>query len=141
MTQNTLSGSNSVEEIKKEIDLINNFSMDFYAKNNTIISKMNSVMLRLDQIITDEKKNDTHLQTLKDKVSDSELNRTMVTMFEYKESIDKKSTEYTSLIENNKRLIHEISETIKNNESVIRTISEIVKSLEDSTTSLERKLL
>lgn len=141
MTQNTLSGSNSVEEIKKEIDLINNFSMDFYAKNNTIISKMNSVMLRLDQIITDEKKNDTHLQTLKDKVSDSEFNRTMVTMFEYKESIDKKSTEYTSLIENNKRLIHEISETIKNNESVIRTISEIVKSLEDSTTSLERKIL
>lgn len=134
------SENSSVEDIRKDIDLINSFSADFFSKNNAIIDKMNNVMNKLNQIIATEKQNETYLNNLKNKVSDSELNNIMKTLLTYRNNIDSKSVEYTTLIEQNKKVIQEISMSIRNNDTLIKTVSDLVNNLDDTTTKIENKI-
>lgn len=130
----------SMEEIKKDIDLINSFSTDFYTKNNQIIGKINSVMSKLDTIISEEKQNETYLRNLQQKVTDSELNNILKTFLTYKQDIENKNTEYNKLIENNKQFINDISKSLRDNDTIIKTVYDTVKSIEDTTTNIEAKL-
>lgn len=141
MASGMILDNGNIEDIKTEIEAINRFSVDFYAKNVALKTRVGNMMQKLDQIIEEESKNDTHLQVLMRNVSETELESTMNSMLEYKKNIETKSLQCSQVIEKNKSVIHEIAETIKKNKTAISSISEIVKSLEDSTSQLESKLI
>lgn len=130
----------TIEEIKKDIDLINSFSSDFYSKNNNVILKIGTIVSKLDAIIAEEQQNERYLKNLQSKVSNDELNNTLKSFLKLREDIEKKSNDYNYLIENNKKLISEISTSIKNNDVLVQNINQTVKNIEETTFNIESKL-
>ena len=63
----------AIENLKKDIDLINNFSAEFFNKTNIISSKINNTLQKMDSIIHEEKQNEVYLTNLEKKVATEEL--------------------------------------------------------------------
>lgn len=130
----------NLDDIKRDIDLINKFSLEFYNKNNQIIKQVQSIMTKLDTVIAEEKQNEIYLINLQQKVADNELNNVFLSFSALKDTIETKNKEYDSLIQNNKKIIFDISNTIRKNEGLINNVNDIVQKIEQSTSSIDNKL-
>lgn len=130
----------AIENLKKDIDLINNFSSDFFNKTNVISTKINSTLQKMNAIINEEKQNDVYLTNLEKKVATEELNKILDALQNYKATLSTKYDEYNTLIENNGNKIANISAAIRNNKNLIENVYTLVGSLQETTTSIETKI-
>lgn len=130
----------SVDDIKKDIETINNFSIEFYNKQSVVIARINDLVKKLDNIIADEEKNSAYLNSLSSKVQQSELENSMKALLQYKNIIDAKNKEYLNVINNNKKMIYDISSTLKNNDAMLQNIRNVLKELEEKSQDLANKI-
>lgn len=130
----------ALENLKKDIDLINNFSSEFFNKTNMISSKITTTLQKMDSIINEEKQNDVYLTNLEKKVATQEIKSILGALQNYKEVLGKKYTEYNSLIESNGQKITAISNTIRNNKELIENVYKLVGSLQDTTADIENRI-
>jgi len=129
-----------IENLKKDIDLINGFTSDFFNKTNSISSKISTTLQKIDNIINDEKQNELYLNNLEKKVATQELTAIQTALQNYKETLTKKYAEYNSLIENNSQKISNVSNTIRNNKELIDNVYQLMSSLNDTTATIESKI-
>ena len=129
-----------IENLKKDIDLINSFTSDFFNKTNSISSKISTTLQKMDNIINDEKQNEVYLNNLEKKIATQELSTIQKALQNYKDSLTKKYAEYNSLIENNSQKIANVSNTIRNNKELIDNVYQLVSNLNDTTETIETKI-
>jgi DNA repair ATPase RecN len=128
-----------LQGLKQDIDLINNFSAEFYNKTNTVSTKLATSIQKTDTVINEEKKNEQYLSNLEKKVSDIELSKIMETLQNYQSVLDDKQSEYSKLLENNSKKIQNVSGTIRKNKEIIDNIYELMSNIENKVANMEPK--
>ena len=128
-----------LQNLKQDIDLINNFSADFYNKTNTVSTKLATTIQKTDTIINEEKKNEEYLSNLEKKVSDMELSKILQTLQNYQNVLDDKQSEYSKLLENNSKKIQNVSGTIRQNKELIDNIYTLMNDIEKKVSNMEVK--
>jgi len=126
--------------IKDNIDIINNFSSDFFTKVNFVNEKIKTVSTDLDTILEDERKNAVYLQNLEKKVSEDELTNILKSLVNFRIILNEKYNEYNGLLEENKNRINKISSSIKDNKEIIDNIYNILTFLNDNISVIDNKM-
>jgi len=126
--------------IKENIDIINNFSQDFFTKVNFVNEKTKTVSADLDTILEDERKNAVYLQNLEKKVSEDELTNILKSLVNFRIILNEKYDEYSRLLEDNKNRINKISSSIKDNTEIIDNIYNILTFLNDNIANIDSKI-
>ena len=130
----------ALENLKKDIDLINNFSADFFNKTNSISTKISTTLQKIDNMIIEEKQNDVYLTNLEKKVATDELQTVLRALQNYKETLTQKYSEYNQLIDNNSQKIANVSNTIRNNKELIDNVYNLVTNLQETASSIDTKI-
>lgn len=129
-----------MQNLKEDIDLINNFSTDFYSKVNAIGTKLNTTIQKTDTIIQEEKQNDVYLTNLENKMSEVEFNNILQTLNTYDKVLTEKKSEYNSLLDNNSKKINNISTLIRTNKDIIDNIHALINILEEKVSAIAPRL-
>lgn len=129
-----------MQNLKQDIDLINNFSTDFYSKVNAIGTKLNTTIQKTDTIIQEEKQNDVYLTNLENKMSEVEFNNILQTLNTYDKVLTEKKSEYNSLLDNNSKKINNISTLIRTNKDIIDNIHALINILEEKVSAIAPRL-
>jgi len=129
----------SVEEMKSDIEKINEFSTTFSQKTQNIDENVNEIIEKLDNIIKIEKTNDSFLLALNTALSDVELDKKINDIQQKQQTISEKQKEYLTIIENNARHIHKIKQDIDKKQDKIKQIFDGVDNLEKSMSLLNTK--
>lgn len=122
----------SVDQMKNDIENINNFATNFSAKTHNISEKVQDVLNKLDQIITIERKNEGFLLALNSSLSEVELDNKIEEIRKNQQLISEKQKEYITIIENNGKNIYKIKQDIDKKEDKIKEIFDGVDNLEKS---------
>jgi hypothetical protein len=125
-------------KLKDDIDLINNFSADFYSKTNTLTHKINETIQKTERVIQDEKQNNIYLVNLEKKVTDIELSNVMETLQNFQKTLEDKQIECNSLLEENSKRISQVSHIIRNNKNLIDDIYLLMNSLDAKVSNLNK---
>ena len=129
-----------MQNLKQDIELINNFSSDFYSKVNAIGTKLNTTIQKTDTVIQEEKQNDVYLTNLENKMSEVEFNNILQTLNTYDKVLTEKKSEYNLLLDNNSKKINNISSLIRNNKEIIDNIYALINILEEKVSSIAPRL-
>ena len=129
-----------MQNLKQDIELINNFSSDFYSKVNAIGTKLNTTIQKTDTVIQEEKQNDVYLTNLENKMSEVEFKNILQTLNTYDKVLTEKKSEYNSLLDNNGLKINNISTLIRNNKEIIDNIYALINILEEKVSSIAPRL-
>lgn len=129
-----------MQNLKQDIELINNFSSDFYSKVNAIGTKLNTTIQKTDTVIQEEKQNDVYLTNLENKMSEVEFNNILQTLNTYDKVLTEKKSEYNLLLDNNSKKINNISSLIRNNKEIIDNIYSLINILEEKVSSIAPRL-
>lgn len=129
-----------MQNLKQDIELINNFSSDFYSKVNAIGTKLNTTIQKTDTVIQEEKQNDVYLTNLENKMSEVEFKNILQTLNTYDKVLTEKKSEYNSLLDNNGLKINNISTLIRNNKEIIDNIYSLINILEEKVSSIAPRL-
>ena len=129
-----------MQNLKQDIELINNFSSDFYSKVNAIGTKLNTTIQKTDTVIQEEKQNDVYLTNLENKMSEVEFNNILQTLNTYDKVLTEKKSEYNLLLDNNSKKINNISSLIRNNKDIIDNIHALINILEEKVSAIAPRL-
>jgi hypothetical protein len=129
-----------MQNLKQDIELINNFSSDFYSKVNAIGTKLNTTIQKTDTVIQEEKQNDVYLTNLENKMSEVEFKNILQTLNTYDKVLTEKKSEYNLLLDNNGLKINNISTLIRNNKEIIDNIYSLINILEEKVSSIAPRL-
>ena len=128
-----------VEEMKSDIEKINDFATTFSQKTQNIEQNVNAVIEKLNNIIKIEKNNESFLLALNTSLSDIELENKIQDIQQKQQTISEKQKEYLSIIENNAKNIHKIKQDIDKKQDKIQQIFDGVDNLEKSMSLLNTK--
>lgn len=128
-----------VEEMKSDIEKINDFATIFSQKTQNIEQNVNAVIEKLNNIIKIEKNNESFLLALNTSLSDIELENKIQDIQQKQQTISEKQKEYLSIIENNAKNIHKIKQDIDKKQDKIQQIFDGVDNLEKSMSLLNTK--
>jgi hypothetical protein len=126
---------------KENIDLLNNFSKEFFSTNNIINDKISAISSKIDALIDEEKKKDNILSILESKITAIELGNTLKQLVEQRVSLNDKYTELNTIIVNNNKKIEMISTTIKDNKQIIDSIYKIIGVLDENINNINTSVV
>lgn len=137
--------ANEVNEIlsnnQANIQLLNEFSKDFFSTNNAINDKINAMIAKLDTMIEEEKKKENVLNILESKITPVELGNTLKQLVEHRVILNDKYNEYNTIIINNNKKIELISNTIRDNKQVVDSVYKIIGVLDDNINVINNTIL
>ena len=131
----------SIDSLKQDIDLINEFSANYTNKTATLNTKLINTLQNLDAVLNDERQNEAYLSGLQNKLSEIELQNSLQNLLKLKETLNTKFNDYNNIIQNNTKRINEISIAIKQNKELLNNIYSLVKTLEHDTGIIDEKLV
>jgi|LakMenEpi03Aug12_release.lakeMendotaPanAssembly.Ray.scaffolds.fasta_scaffold188468_3 hypothetical protein len=126
---------------KENIDLLNNFSKEFFSTNNIINDKISAISSKIDALVDEEKKKDNILSILESKITAIELGNTLKQLVEQRVSLNDKYTELNTIIVNNNKKIELISTTIKDNKQIIDSIYKIIGVLDENINNINTSVV
>jgi predicted phage tail protein len=126
---------------KENIDLLNNFSKEFFSTNNIINDKISAISSKIDALVDEEKKKDNILSILESKITAIELGNTLKQLVEQRVSLNDKYTELNTIIVNNNKKIEMISTTIKDNKQIIDSIYKIIGVLDENINNINTSVV
>lgn len=137
--------ANEVNEIlsnnQANIQLLNEFSKDFFSTNNAINDKINAMIAKLDTMIEEEKKKENVLNILESKITPVELGNTLKQLVEHRVILNDKYNEYNTIIINNNKKIELISNTIRDNKQVVDSVYKIIGVLDENINAINNTIL
>jgi chromosome segregation ATPase len=125
---------------KENIELLNNFSKEFFSTNNVINDKISAISSKIDALVEEEKKKDNILSILESKITAIELGNTLKQLVEQRVSLNDKYTELNNIIVNNNKKIEIISNTIKDNKQIIDSVYKIIGVLDDNINNINNTI-
>lgn len=123
------------------IQLLNDFSKDFFATNNAINEKINAMISKIDGMIDDERKKENVLNILESKITPIELGNTLKQLVEHRVLLNDKYNEYNTIIINNNKKIELISNTIRDNKQVVDSVYKIIGVLDENINTMNNTML
>lgn len=131
----------SADDLKQDIDLINGFANDYSTRSTLINQKITNTIQNLDKIINEEKQNDLFLSNLQNKVTEAELNNTLKSLLQLRDTLANKFSEYNTIIQSNTKKINQISSVIKENKTLISNVFDVMKKLDENISIVDEKLV
>lgn len=129
-----------MDSIKDNIDIINNFSSNFYAKINTTNSNAIYMISNINNNIENENSNYVILDNIEKKISDKELEDIFKSFINYKITLNEKYNTYNCIIDKNRKKIVNISNVIKENKEIIDNVYNIISELERDLNAISNKI-
>jgi uncharacterized coiled-coil DUF342 family protein len=129
-----------MDSIKDNIDIINNFSSNFYAKINVTNSNTITMINNISNNIDNENKNYEILDNIEKKISDKELVDIFKSFINYKIVLNEKYNAYNNIIDKNRSKIVNISTVIKENKEIIDNVYNIINELEKDLNAISNKI-
>lgn len=123
---------NDIENLKKDITFINDFTTEFFNKTSKYSSNTVDSLKRLDEIIEIEKNNEKFLQGIEESIADSEIQKTRENLDKHLQEISEKQSQYIKLISQNSNKILELSNRIREKKEVIDDIYKTCEKLEQA---------
>ena len=123
---------NDIENLKKDITFINDFTTEFFNKTSKYSSNTVESLKRLDEIIEIEKNNEKFLQGIEESIADSEIQKTRENLDKHLQEISDKQSQYIKLISQNSNKILELSNRIREKKEVIDNIYKTCEKLEQA---------
>ena len=125
---------------KENIEVLNNFSKEFFSTNNVINEKISAISSKIDALVEEEKNKDNILSILESKITAIELGNTLKQLVEQRVSLNDKYTELNNIIINNNKKIEMISNTIKDNKQIIDSVYKIIGVLDDNINNINNTI-
>jgi len=117
---------------QSNIELLNNFSKDFFSTNNAINEKISSLLSKMDTMIDEEKKKEHVLNILESKITAIELGNTLKQLVEHRVLLNDKYNDFNNTIMNNNKKIEMISTTIRDNKQIIDSVYKVIGVLDEN---------
>lgn len=131
----------TMENLKKDIEFINDFTSTFFNKISILTSKANTTLTKIDSIIEVEKTNEVFLKNLESTLTDTELANITQSFDNILKNLDEKQNVYISLIQANSSKIANISQFIKQRQPDIDRVNVLAQNLESSLKIFESKTI
>jgi hypothetical protein len=125
---------------KDNIELLNNFSKEFFNTNNIINEKITAISTKIDSLLEDEKKKDNVLSILESKITAIELGNTLKHLVEQRVSLNDKYTELNNVIINNNKKIEMISNTIRENKQIVDSVYKVIGILDENINTINTSI-
>jgi len=124
--------NNALVNNQSNIELLNNFSKDFFSTNNAINDKISSLLTKMDAMIDEEKKKEHVLNILESKITAIELGNTLKQLVEHRVLLNDKYNDFNNTIMNNNKKIEMISTTIRDNKQIIDSVYKVIGVLDEN---------
>lgn len=128
-------------ENKENIELVNNFSKEFFSTNNAINEKVVSMFSNVEKMIEEEKKKELILNVLETKINSIELGNILKQLVENRSILIDKYNELNGLLINNNKKIEVISNTIRENRQIIEGVYKIIGNLDDNINNINQSIM
>ena len=118
---------------KDNIDLLNNFSKEFFNTNNIITEKITAISSKIDTLLEEEKKKDNVLAILESKITAIELGNTLKHLVEQRVMLNDKYSELNKKIEM-------ISNTIRENKQIVDSVYKVIGVLDENINTINTSI-
>jgi len=125
---------------QSNIELLNNFSKDFFSTNNAINEKISSLLSKMDTMIDEEKKKEHVLNILESKITAIELGNTLKQLVEHRVLLNDKYNDFNNTIMNNNKKIEMISTTIRDNKQIIDSVYKVIGVLDENINTINNTI-
>ena len=129
-----------IENNKDNIELLNNFSKEFFNTNNIINEKITAISTKIDSLLEEERKKDNILSILESKITAIELGNTLKQLVEHRVSLNDKYSELNNVIVNNNKKIEMISNTIKDNKQIVDSVYKMIGVLDENINTINNSI-
>lgn len=129
----------SIDNLKKDIEFINEFTNNFYNKTNELNTRANNTIKKLENIIAVEKLNEAFLANLEMSLSDEELNNVVKNLQICESVISEKQKEYLTFLEKNSKKITELSNLIRDKRQTIDSVNGLAQKIDSNLVLLDGK--
>lgn len=126
---------------QENVELLNNFSKDFFTTNNVINEKVSSILSKMDAMIDEEKKKEHVLNILESKITAIELGNTLKQLVEQRVLLNEKYNEFNNTIINNNKKIEMISNTIRDNKQIIDSVYKVIGVLDENINTINNTII
>lgn len=130
-----------MDSVKDNIEIINNFSSNFYAKINVTNNNTINMINNISNNIENENNNYIILENIEKKISDKELEDIFKSLINYKIALNEKYNAYNNIIDKNRNKIVNISNVIKENKEIIDNVYNIINELEKDLNNISNKIV
>lgn len=131
----------TILENANNIELVNNFSKEYFSTNNAINEKVVSMFSNVERMIEDEKKKETILNVLESKITSIELGNTLKQLADNRAILIDKYNDLNKLLLNNNRKIEIISNTIRDNKQIIDGVYKIIGNLDENINTINNAVM
>jgi hypothetical protein len=133
--------NNTLINNQTNIELVNNFSKDFFSTHNAINEKISSLLSNMDAMIDEEKKKEQVLNILESKITAIELGNTLKQLVEHRVLLNDKYNDLNNTIMNNNKKIEMISNTIRDNKQIIDSVYKVIGVLDENINTINGTII